>query len=35
MMQTVNGEKKEMQGYIEYLELEVGEVKMYAHTFVV
>ena len=29
------GGKKEMQGYVEYLELEVEEVKMYAYTFVV
>ena len=35
MMQTVNGGKEELQGYVEYLELEVGGVKTYAHVFVV
>jgi len=30
-----NGEKEEMQGCVEYLELEVGGVKTYAHAFVV
>jgi len=34
-MQTANGRKKEMQGCMEYLELEVGGVKTYAHAFVV
>ena len=34
-MQTANGGKKEMQGCVEYLELEVGGVKTYAHAFVV
>ena len=33
-MQTANGKKKKMQGCIEYLELEVREVKTYAHAFV-
>jgi len=34
-IQTANGGKKEMQGCVEYLELEVGGVKTYAHVFVV
>ena len=34
-MQTANGGKEEMQGCVEYLELEVRGVKMYAHAFVV
>jgi len=34
-MQTANGGKEEIQDYVEYLELEVGEVKTYAHAFVV
>ena len=34
-MQMANGGKEEMQGCMEYLELEVGEVKIYAHAFVV
>ena len=34
-MQIANGGKEEMQGCIEYLELEVGGVKTYAHAFVV
>jgi len=34
-MQTANGGKEEMQGCVEYLELEVGGVKTYAHAFVV
>ena len=34
-MQTANGGKEEMQGYVEYLELEVGGVKTYTHAFVV
>ena len=34
-MQTANGGKEEMQGCMEYLELEVGGVKTYAHAFVV
>ena len=34
-MQTTNRGKKEIQGYVEYLELKVGEVKTYAHAFVV
>jgi len=34
-MQTANGGKKELQGCVEYLELEVGGVKTYAHAFVV
>jgi len=34
-MQTANGGKEEMQGCMEYLELEVGEVKTYAYVFVV
>ena len=34
-MQTANGGKEELQGCVEYLELEVGEVKTYAHAFVV
>ena len=33
-MQTVNGGKEELQGCMEYLELEVGGVKTYAHAFV-
>ena len=35
MMQTANGGKKELQGCVEYLELKVGRVKTYAHTFMV
>ena len=35
MMQTANGGKEEMQGCVEYLELEVEGVKTYTHTFVV
>jgi len=35
MMQTANGGKEEIQECVEYLELEVGEVKTYAHAFVV
>jgi len=35
MMQTANGGKKELQGCVEYLELEVGGVRTYAHAFVV
>ncbi|XP_006455814.1 hypothetical protein AGABI2DRAFT_76941, partial [Agaricus bisporus var. bisporus H97] len=35
MMQTANGEKEAMLGCVEYLELEVGGVKTYAHAFVV
>lgn len=34
-MQTANGEKEEIQDCVEYLELKVGEVKIYAHAFVV
>ena len=34
MMQTANSEKKELQGYVEYLELEVEGVRTYAHAFV-
>jgi len=34
-MQMANGGKEEMQGCVEYLELEVGGVKTYAHAFVV
>jgi len=34
-MQTANGGKEELQGCVEYLELEVGGVKTYAHAFVV
>ena len=34
-MQTANGGKEEMQGCVEYLELEVGGVKTYAYAFVV
>jgi len=34
-MQTADGGKEEMQGCVEYLELEVGGVKTYAHAFVV
>jgi len=34
MMQTANSEKKELQGYVEYLELEVKGVRTYAHAFV-
>jgi len=34
-MQTVNGGKEELQGCMEYLELEVRGVKTYAHAFVV
>ena len=34
-MQMVNGGKEKIQGYVEYLELEVGGVKIYAHAFVV
>ena len=34
-MQTANGEKEEMQGCVEYLKLEIGGVKTYAHAFVV
>ena len=34
-MQTANGEKEELQGCVEYLELEVGGVKTYTHIFVV
>ena len=33
-MQTANRGKEEMQGYVEYLELEVRGVKIYAHAFV-
>ena len=35
MMQTANGGKKVMLGCVEYLELEVGGVKMYVHAFMV
>jgi len=35
MMQTMNGGKEELQRCVEYLELEVGGVKTYAHVFVV
>jgi len=34
-IQIANRGKKEMQGYIEYLELEVEGVKIYVHAFVV
>lgn len=34
-MQTANGEKEAMLGCVEYLELEVGGIKTYAHTFMV
>jgi len=34
-MQTANGGKEELQGCVEYLELEVGGVKTYTHIFVV
>ncbi|KXN82283.1 hypothetical protein AN958_02763 [Leucoagaricus sp. SymC.cos] len=34
-MQTANGGKEEMQGCVEFLELEVGGVKTYTHMFVV
>jgi len=34
-IQTANERKEEMQGCVEYLELEVGGVKTYAHAFVV
>ena len=34
-MQITNRGKKEIQGYVEYLELKVREVKTYAHAFVV
>lgn len=34
-IQTANGRKEEIQGCVEYLELEVRGVKTYAHTFVV
>lgn len=34
MMQTANGGKEEMLGCVEYLEIEVGGVKTYAHAFV-
>jgi len=34
-MQTANGKKEEIQGCVKYLELEVREVKMYVHAFVV
>jgi len=34
-IQTANGGKEEIQGYIEYLELEVGRTKTYAYAFVV
>jgi len=34
-MQTANGGKEEIQDCVEYLELKVGEVKTYAHAFVV
>jgi len=34
-IQIANRGKKEMQGCVKYLELEVGGVKTYAHTFVV
>ena len=34
-MQTANGGKEELRGCVEYLELEVGGVKTYAHAFVV
>ena len=34
-MQTANRGKEELQGCVEYLELEVGGVKTYAHAFVV
>jgi len=35
IMQTANGGKEEIQECVEYLELEVEEVKTYAHAFVV
>jgi len=35
IIQMANGGKEEMQGYIEYLELEMGGVKTYMHAFVV
>ena len=35
MVQTANGGKEELQGCVEYLELEVGGVKTYAYVFVV
>jgi len=34
-MQTANGGKEKLQGCVEYLKLEVGGVKTYAHAFVV
>ena len=34
-MQTTNRGKEELQRCVEYLELEVGGVKTYAHVFVV
>lgn len=34
-MQTANGGKEDLLGCVEYLELEVGGVKTYAHAFVV
>lgn len=34
-MQTANGGKEEMLGCVEYLELEVGGVKTYAHAYVI
>jgi len=34
-MQMANRGKEEIQEYVEYLELEVGGVKTYAHAFVV
>ena len=35
IIQMANGGKEEMQGCIEYLELEMGGVKTYMHAFVV
>jgi len=35
IMQIANRGKKKLQGYVEYLELEVGEVKTYAYVFMV
>ncbi|KAF9440550.1 hypothetical protein P691DRAFT_643790, partial [Macrolepiota fuliginosa MF-IS2] len=34
-MQTVNGGKEELEGCVEYLEVDVGGIKPYAHAFVV
>ena len=34
-MQTANGRKEGMLGYVKYMELEVRRVKTYAHAFVV